>query len=239
MGTKSNSVSNPDLAKPHAAGSVVRILQNAEHGQWGTISFEVRRLWILHRRLATDGYNQLVKLHQEVLRAPVGSSNSRILTKDDDPDLTALVYAAGTQMVLNTVLTMQHFCHEVERTLRLDANQSTLAVRIKETFTRADLKLPAGSRGYAALREILERRDAIEHPKNENTFNSHPNDWDRVPLSWLLTERSLRAFLYWHEWFTETIDEWEAHPERQPRRRTLTVERGKMSTRQTKKPPKE
>jgi hypothetical protein len=65
--------------------------------------------------------------------------------------------------------------------------ESGTSEHIKEAFRLAGLDSNLTERGYAALQELLERRDAVEHPKKANVFNSHSRDWDRVPLSWSLT----------------------------------------------------
>lgn len=134
---------------------------------------------------------------------------------------------------------MQHFCQEIEARLNVELDRGTVGERIKEAFQRAGLQVTTSGKGYSALREILEQRDAIEHPKQENVFNSHPNNWDHVPLSWLLTERALAAFERWSAWFDQATKQWAQHPVHVPRKVTLTVERGQKSTRQAKKPPRQ
>jgi hypothetical protein len=238
MGRKHESVSDPALAKPHAAGTPIQVIQLAEHAQFGTIAHEVRRLWQLHYAMARSGYIELRQHHDRILHLPVEQHGGRTLGASDQPDLTLMVYAAGTQMVINTVLTMQHLCQEIEASLTTQLAGSTLAERIKEVIQLAGLSASTTGPGYSALQEILERRDAIEHPKRQNVFNSHPNNWDRVPLNWFMTERPIKAFETWSEWFGQIIDEWKQHPVNQPRTLTLTVERGKKTTRQAKKPPR-
>ncbi|GAA5128846.1 hypothetical protein [Haloechinothrix salitolerans] len=240
MGIKHESQSDPSLGKEIPAGTPVRIIQHAEHAQFGTISYEIRRLWYLHFLMARSGYSELAKLHKKVLDRPVESSNARSLEGADEPDLVFLVYGAGTQMLLNTVLTMQHFCQEIESRLQFKISGNTLSERIREAFDSAEItSVSAAGEGYDALQEIIYRRDAVEHPKLNNVFNSHPNNWDQVPLNWLLTERSLRSFERWFRWFKNAADEWGGHRVNDPMVVTLTVSRGMKSTRQAKKPPKE
>lgn len=237
MGRKHQFTSDPALAKAHEAGTPVRLIQHAEHSRFGTISYEVRHLWHMHYLMARSGYIELRRRHDEVLRLPLTSNGDRLMTANSEPDLTFMVYVAGTQMIINLTLTMQHFCQEIESSLRLNLSDSTLGRRVKEAFKEADLDV--SPKGYAALQEILERRDAMEHPKRKNVFNSHATHWDRVPLSWLLTERPLVAFEAWHNWFSASFKKWKLNPVQAPRNLTLTVERGRKSTRQAKKPPRE
>jgi hypothetical protein len=135
MGLKHQSESDPNLARDHVAGEAVIRIQSAEHAQFGTISYELRRLWILHHAMARSGYIQLRKLHEQVLRLPIQSSNSRLLTTKDGPDLTLMIYAAGTQMVLNVVLTMQHFCQEIEACFDHQLQENGTSERIKEALS--------------------------------------------------------------------------------------------------------
>jgi hypothetical protein len=215
------------------------MLQHAEHPQFGSISYEARRLWTLHGQIARSGYIQLRQHHERVLRVPLASSGDRMLMQRDTPDLTLLVYVAGTQMILNTVLTMQHFCQEIEHVTSAALRESDIGARTREAFCAAGLAVDtAQDPGYSALREIVEKRDAIEHPKRKNTFNSHPTEWDQVPLNWFLTERAPRAFERWSAWFVQAVEQWNQHPAMQPRMLTLTIgAHGVKSTRQAKKPP--
>jgi hypothetical protein len=239
MGLKHQTVSDPALAKSHVAGERVTRIQQAEHARFGTISYDLRRLWILHHQMARSGYITLCSHHERVLRLPIQSTNARHLADTDKPDLTLMVYAAGTQTVINVVLTMQHFCQEMEACLDAELQESGTSERIKEAFKLAGIGDLLTERGYSALQEILERRDAVEHPKKANVFNSHPRDWDRVPLSWFLADRVLQAFVSWDELFTRARDQWMLHPVLAPKTLTFTVERGKKSARQAKKPLKE
>lgn len=184
MGLKHQSVSDPRLSHAHRAGTPIRILQRAEHAKFGTISYEIRRLWQFHYAMACGGYEGLRICHERVLRLPVLSSNDRLMAAGDRPDLTYMVYVVGTQMIVNTVLTMQHFCQEIEDRLDAKLERSTLGERVKEAFGNAGLTFRVDERGYSALQEILERRDALEHPKRENVRNSYATDWDRVPSNW-------------------------------------------------------
>ena len=81
-----------------------------------------------------------------------------------------MVYNAGTQMIINTALTMQHFCQEIEAGLKFEFEGGMVGQRIREALQRASLAVTTSDRGYSALREMLERRDAIEHPKRENVL---------------------------------------------------------------------
>lgn len=239
MGLKHESVSDPALAKDIPAGERVMIIQHAEHARFGTISYEIRRLWAMHHAMARSGYMQLRSHHERVLRLPVQSTNARMLAASDKPDLTLMIYTAGTQTVINVVLTMQHFCQEIEACLNAELRENGTSDRIKEAFRLAGLGGNLTEPGYSALQEILERRDAVEHPKKANVFNSHTLEWDQVPLSWFLTDRPLQAFVVWDQWFVHAVRQWKLHPALAPRTLTFSVERGKKSTRQAKKPPKE
>jgi len=237
MGLKHQPAHDPSLAKEHAAGERVRVLLLAEHARLGTIAYEYRRLWQLHYMMAKSGYIGLCQNHERVLQLQIQPSNSRLLAADDRPDLSLMVYVTGTQMVLNTILTMQHFCQEIEAGVGHELEETGTGPRIKEAFGLAGLTANWSDPGYSAFREILERRDAVEHPKRDNTFNSHVRDWDRVPLSWFLTERAPNAFTSWNTWFDKAASEWNEHPANKPKMITVEVERGTKSTRQAKKPP--
>lgn len=81
-------------------------------------------------------------------------------------------------------------------------------------------------------------RDAVEHPKADNVYAGQQGRWDRVPLAWLLSDRSLRAYDRYHDWFTGLADEWEAKRGSYVCSAELQVQCGVRSELQFKKPPK-
>jgi hypothetical protein len=188
--------------------------------------------------MAHSGYIQLKRCHEAILHQPVTPNCDRYLSSGDRPDLTFAVYVAGTQMVLNVTLAMQHFCEEIERQFQAKPAGGEIGDRIREAFRLAGIDIASNGHGYSAFREILERRDAIEHPKAHNVRNSHPTDWDCVPLSWFLTERALSAFEQWSDWFSRAVESWQNYlTARGSITQTFTVIRGVKSARQYKKPP--
>jgi len=240
MGRKQQSTTDPALAKEHAAGTEVKFVQHAEHSQLGTISYELRRLWPIHFELARIGHRGLSAAHASILHLPVTPNADRFLSKEDRPDLAASAYCSGLQLLVNVVLTMQHFCNELEMSTKIDVGSGTLERRMKRAFSEAGIPFNPSEPGYAGLREIIEQRDSMEHPKPETVRNSHPVNWDRVPLGWLLTERPLKAFTHWDGWFTQIADSWIEYLAAQPQvTYTVEVVRGVKSARQFKLPPKQ
>jgi hypothetical protein len=74
------------------------------------------------------------------------------------------LYVAGERMVVEAVLTLQHLCEEIERTLKIRLQEPTLSGRLREALNAAALAGPMQRPGYAKYVELAEIRDAIEHP---------------------------------------------------------------------------
>src|ERR1035441_5705887 len=54
IGLKHQSVSDPTLAQAHKVATAIRLVDHAEHAQFGPISYERRRLWQLHYLAGRD-----------------------------------------------------------------------------------------------------------------------------------------------------------------------------------------
>jgi hypothetical protein len=89
----------------------------------------------------------------------------------------------------------------------------------------------------AVLDHCTEIRDAIEHPQAHNVYSGDKNAWDRVPLAWTFSDRSLDSWQRFRRWFDRVAADWEAHLKSVATPATLTVERGVESQLQFKRPP--
>lgn len=219
----------------------MKVIQHAIHKQMGTITHEHRNLWTLHYALAAGGYRQLCGLHELLLRREVTPNHDRMLSADDPHDLVPPIYYSGTQMVINVMLTMQHFCHYLELAAEnCEGEGEDVRRRMDSSFKRLGLTLDETQPGYQALMRMHKVRDAVEHPKQGNVFSAHPTDWDRVPLNWFLTEQPIKMFHEWDQWLGERLEEVRQYfAIRGPVVQTLTVVRGVRSDHQFKKPPQQ
>ena len=181
MGKDQKLRSDPARGKDHAAGVPVAVIQVLTHSQLGAISYTWPRHWVFHARAAEEAANQLAELHRQLVTFPVIASTA--IRSVDDVEYIEAVYRAGVRMVVEIVLALQHLCEEIERTLKTQLQESTLAGRLREALKAAGLAEPTGRTGYAKFVELGEVRDAIEHPKGTNTYNGAPGQWDRVPLA--------------------------------------------------------
>jgi hypothetical protein len=139
-------------------------------------------------------------------------------------------------MVGNAVRAVQHLAQRIEGTTNAKLRGQTVQDRINEAlrlFTGDDYRVDPD---YAGLSELAEIRDALEHPSAENTYNDE--DWGRVPLAWILSERSIEAWTRFDRWFVRVATAWEGYLAQNPDPGTLTVERGIESRLPLKKPPK-
>jgi len=235
MGRSTKLNSNPSLAKDHAEGAQVAVIQILAHKQYGAIAYRWPRLWVFHDHLAKEAYSRLRKLHKQVLHLPTEQGNARNIF---DMKLLCRVYAAGSEMVSNSVRAVQHLAEEMERTSKQNQLKGTTAEeRIKEATAYFNLDSYQNDTDYQGFVELLRVRDAVEHPKQANVYQGDQNRWDEVPLAWMLSDRSLEAFDRYSRWIKKVAEEWESYVTAHPEPATLTVERGMESLLQTKKPP--
>ena len=67
------------------------------------------------------------------------------------------------------------------------------------------------SPGYSMLFQELEQiRHAINHPKNENIYNSGKNSWDKVPLAWGVSGKAFKFFDESTKLFNEMYKAWQS-----------------------------
>jgi len=224
MGRNPRLKASPSRASDHAEGTTVVPIHLAVHQQLGTIGCQAFRLWTVHYEHSFDSFEQLTALHQRLVEFPVNERAAVRLISD--VGYLKDIYRCGTTMVSEAVRTIQHFCEEIERTTGHPPVGSTVNERLRNAAASAGLELDLSSPGYAALTELQSQRDAIEHPTEERVYASSPEHWDRVPLSWFLSERSLRCFERYEQWFSGLATAWEAISPSFARAGELQVERG-------------
>lgn len=244
MGRRHRLSSNPALASEHASGTTAHAILLLEHERLGTIGYVLRRPWVFHYNAACCARDDLAQLHDEVLQLPVSKEGIRLLGASNEPisepDLAERMYDTGVRMVLNVVLATQHVCNEIEHCTRQPFLQSTIEDRVAHASKIINWHDPKNDPGWSAFTEICKCRNAVEHPKEANTFGNEPDEWDQVPLSWFLCERPLVTFDAWENWFHALVDAWEAKRASMPAQpMTMEVRRGIRSDRQFKKPPKD
>src|SRR5437867_1258498 len=92
--------SNPALAKAHAAGTPVVVVQPVEHSTFGAINYSWGPLWPVHFQLAEDAADQLQRLQLRVSEIEPGPSRSRYI---DDVELLRDAYKICNAMVSHSI----------------------------------------------------------------------------------------------------------------------------------------
>jgi hypothetical protein len=235
MGRRPRIRGNPALAKAHAAGTPVVVVQPVEHSTFGAINYSWAPLWPVHFHLAEDAAEQLPGLHVRVSEIEPGPSRSRYI---DDVELLRDAYEICNAMVSHSVRAVQHLAQDIETQQRGALSGVTSAERIREAAKLFSTKDYSATPEYSGFGEIVGIRDALEHPSKENVYQD--TDWHRVPLAWTISDRSLLAWARFRSWFTQLADDWKKFKiSRPPEPATLTViTRGIESTLDVKKPPK-
>lgn len=234
MGRAARVRGDPDLAREHAAGATVTLIQVLHHTQLGAIAYEWVRPFVLEWSLAERSRDALRGLHEAVLAMPVDSSNMRTIY---DLDVLAAVYGAGGGMVSHSVRAVQHLAHEMQRhSVPLVA--ATVGERFREAARSVSITDRIREPDYQGFVEMVAVRDAIEHPKEENLYQGVGNRWDEVPLAWMLSERSLQAYDRFERWLKLVAADWDAYLKVTARPAEMRVsERGVRSLDQVKNPP--
>jgi hypothetical protein len=235
MGRRVRHVSNPALAQPHAAGAKVSIIQVLVHKEFGAIGYPLPHYWEYHLAFASEAAQELRSLQNNVLHITPGSHNGRMV---DDEALLKQVYRTGNDMVSHSVRAAQHLSEEVERVHRKTLEGSTTLERVREAaalFSSTDYRQ---DQDYPGLCEIVQIRDAVEHPQQSNTYATVDRDWAVVPLAWFLSDRSAMAWNQFASWFRRLSDDWDRSPKPFSGTVTVVVERGIQSLHQVKKPPR-
>lgn len=171
-------------------------------------------------------------MHLEVLKLPLDASNMRNIF---DLDFLEDIYCAGTDMVSHAVRAIQHLGERMECKMGSELQATTAMERIKEATTFLGINNHSDHPGYQGFTELLQIRDAIEHPRASNIYGVG-NDWDKVPLAWMLSERGLQAYERFRTWFDLLVTDWESYCTAHPQPTTLSIERGIESTLPSKKP---
>jgi len=235
MGKKTKLVSDPALAKDHAAGALVIPIQTLTHEPLGAIQYKYEKTWAYEANLASACNAQLEELHQQILEIPPGESSIRSIY---DPELLMEIYAVGTRMVSHAVRSVQHLAQSIEAATGSTLTQTTALGRIREALALVGIDDRADTPDYQGFKEIIGIRDAIEHPTLGRDYQADPSKWDQVPLAWIISDRSLKAFKRYDAWFYVLATEWQAYEVANAKPRDLqNVQRGLKSALSTKKAP--
>ncbi len=238
MGRKVKVQSDPNLAKPHAAGAKVELVQPAIH-DLGLIYIGHPYYWGLHARYANAGFNRLKKYIDLILQKQPDNTNVRSV---HDFNLISKIYKSTCDLVTHTYMSYEYFSLFVLTAVYLNVNSTDEDKKVFKELENKELKEKlrhiivsilkepnlVNSTGYSMLFQELEQiRHAINHPKNENIYNCGENTWDKVPLAWGVSGKSLKFFEESAKLFNEIYKSWQKIEPNYSKQGTLTgVQRG-------------
>ncbi len=239
-GKKIRTMYDPSLAKPHAAGSEVRILLPTLHCRYGVVNFEKPRYWPSHLAAWQGAHAKLIQHDAELLQLPVGPPNQRIVPPTRGADSTSLrddIYATGVELVLSVVLTLEHLVLEIESTARIPPRpRAELTERYANALRGAGLGDPTNDPSWNDIVLLHKYRDAVMHPSSDNTYGSDDGSWARVPLAWFGSGKAIESSRRALDSVLSIARQWEVKKNEYAHPATLTVTRGIRSTEPTKKP---
>src|SRR6266571_3368138 len=98
-GRRIRSTSDPSLAKMHAAGATVTLVQPTLHKTYGVVYMHGMRYWPLHARVWRQNHDGLVEADRRLLKLPLKESNDR----QADLELSEAIYVAGVEVVIHSI----------------------------------------------------------------------------------------------------------------------------------------
>jgi hypothetical protein len=218
----------------HADGSQVRVIQMLVHEPVGTLAYSWGSLTSRHAQTAESAYKRLVDVHASLVDIQPLPGSTRLVPDD----VATKAYECGCSMVSNVVRTIRHFALDIASRVQREPEEGRAIDELRSAADMIGLDVRVRSPGYQALTEIVRVRDAIEHPKPGNVHQGGDADWDRVPLAWILSDRSRKCYDAYKLWIEPVVKDCHAWLEAQPKvTQTLTVQRGMGSAYPMKNPP--
>jgi L-rhamnose mutarotase len=199
MGKKIVTKTNTKTSTSHPAGAKVTWLQPV-YGEHGNMHTKRYRLWTILRADAEELYIQLNELQLQINQInPSAINGFRELHDEAHNDLMEAYIKAGYKFIESIYLMFQDLTSEVighfllpgEEEKYKEINGRDLNQKLEYVCKIVlEDKALVGHSGYIALFSEFEiRRHALNHPDAWNTYNASDNDWDKVPLAWLLSGR--------------------------------------------------
>lgn len=203
MGKKIRTSSHTELAHAHGKGTPVRLFQIAIHDVLGACGFTVLNYTGLYWHYAEESFNELSSLLERV--KAISPSKSQIRFVHEDNDLLTL-FSQGCNLIESLYLYFQHFTtnqtnnphvHKLVGDTVAQAMESKTLDEKLQFLIKDVLKAPEliTHQGYVDLVGVWsDMRDALQHPKSENTINCQDNGWDKVPFAWILAGKHIKPY---------------------------------------------
>lgn len=245
MGKKIALKTDTKSAKDHPAGSRVLFTQPV-YGEFGNLHSHYYRQWVLFWNESRRLLKRLDMLQRRINEITPDKSGFRSLYEDRYASLMERYFNTGIPFIESVYLTFQHFSNEVlghyflhsenpPKSIKDYNRENDKDLRQKlEFICKTVLEKPAliQHKGYGALiTEFEPRRHSINHPNNENSYNATENDWDKVPLAWLLSGRHKSAYKMLNEFAIELFQFWEVRLKELERPGNISAVRGIESAR--------
>lgn len=220
MGKKTKIESDPKLARSHAAGASFEVVQIALH-DLGMIYVQHPIYWALHARYANSAYKRLKRYIDQIMESKPSIGNVRSI---HDANKITKIYKATFDLVVHSYLTYEYFVLFILTTVYLYPGATEIDKQHFEHLQSLELKDKLKfiiiniinkpelieSRGYSMLFSELEQaRHSLNHPKNDNTYNCGDTTWDKVPLAWGVSGKSIKFFDSSARLFNGLYEGWE------------------------------
>ncbi len=200
MGKKIKMRSNSNLIRSHQKGATVAFFQPLLHKQYGQVFFIdiSSNLHNLYIQRAIKAQKKIKKYDQYVLSTKVGTDrarnviDSKFLEKAQltTLDLVLFLYLAFEYLTINYLRPI--YVRNKNSTSELENLNLDQRIDIIESISAIDIKKDEDYQGLVDFRHM---RDNIMHPKPSVLYNPDDNDWDEVPLVWVMSGQYKEPYL--------------------------------------------
>ena len=210
-------------AQPHKEGSGIYVIQMLVHEPIGALAYHFVPHWPHHARLAHEAAERLQAVHAQLVEIPELSGHVRHVPEE----MAAAAYEAGTAMVSNVARTIRHLAATIIFEAGGKVSWGRALDELRDATGAVNIDPRINSAGHHAFAEMITIRDATEHPQPNNVYEASDTGWDKVPLAWLLSSRSLVTYQNYVPWLNELAADWAGWLDARPEiPTTLTVQRG-------------
>ncbi len=189
-GSKLRNISDPALAKPHAKGANIALVQPSKDNVWGKYYFVQYHRHSMLLSKSANFYNDVLDLLNKARALPVGNDNTRLLDDQlrDDLEFASMQFLIFTKLAFEymttEMLTMINNIH-IHKGGKVEVpwENFTIYERLSILLKNLSLKLPVPD----CLQKILTNRDLVEHPSKERLYSPSEDEWKNVHLAWVLS----------------------------------------------------
>ncbi len=188
--SKLRNTSDPTLAKPHAKGANVALVQPSKDNVWGRFYFVQYHRYPLLLSKSANYYKDVIDLLTKARALPVGKDNTRLLDDQlrDELEFASMQFLIFTKLAFEymttEMLTMINNIH-LHKGGKVEVPWENFSITERLTILLKNLNLKFIVPD--CLNKILTNRDLVEHPSKDRLYSPTEDEWKNVHLAWVLS----------------------------------------------------